>query len=101
MQQTEPINAVLDFWDGNPETDPASCCYYYQSAHSNEYMHMAASNDKNNNIDFDKGTITVDGKKYNEKDMQLLHENNHVYLLVEGQKILIKWLDDYIGVPYI
>ena len=61
----------------------------------------ADSNDKDNYIDFNKGTITVDGKTYSEEDMQLLHENNHIYLIVEEQKILIKWLDDCIGVPYI
>lgn len=101
MQLKEPIDAVMDYYDWDPNTDPASCYDYYQSEHSDEYMHMADSNDKDNYIDFNKGTITVDGKTYSEEDMQLLHENNHIYLIVEEQKILIKWLDDYIGVPYI
>ena len=101
MQLKEPIDAVMDYYDWDPNTDPASCYDYYQSEHSDEYMHMADSNDKDNYIDFNKGTITVDGKTYSEEDMQLLHENNHIYLIVEEQKILIKWLDDCIGVPYI
>lgn len=101
MQLKEPINAVIDYWDGSPETDPTEVYMDYQNEHSNEYMHMVASNDENNNIDFDKGTITVDGETYDENNMQLLHENNHIYLLVNKNKILITWLDDYIGVPYI
>lgn len=103
MQGTfiEPIDTVLDYWDGSPETDPASVYDYYQNEHSDEYMHMASSNDENNHIDFDKGTITVDGKTYAEKRMYLLHENIHVYLFVDNQEILVRWLDDYIGVPYI
>lgn len=97
----ETINTLLDYWDGSPETDPTSVYEDYQNEHSSEYMHMVSSNDENNNIDYDRGTITVDGKTYSEEEMQLLHENNHIYLIVNGQKILIKWLDDYIGVPYI
>lgn len=101
MQLKEPIDAVMDYYDYDPNTDPASCYDYYQNEHSDEYMHMADSNDKDNYIDFNKGTITVDGKTYSEEDMQLLHGDNHIYLLVEGQQILIEWLDYWIGKPYI
>lgn len=45
--------------------------------------------------------ITVDDKTYAEEGMQFLYKNRHCYLLVKGQSILIKWLDDWIGVPYI
>lgn len=98
----EPVDSLFDYWDGNPETDDPAMAYdYYQDNHSDEYMHMASSNDETNHIDFENGTITIDSKKYEETNMQLIHENNHVYLLVNDQKILIKWLDDYVGQPYI
>lgn len=97
----ERIDAVIDYWDGDPNSDPASCYDYYEYNHSDEYMHLVDSDDENNYIDYDKGTITVNGKTYGKPNMWLLHKNGHVYLLVDEKKILIKWMHGYIGVPYI
>ena len=68
-------------------------------------MHLVSSHDDNNFIDYETGTIFVNGKMYSKRDkreMYLLHkDDNHVYLLVDNQEILISWLDDMIGVPWI
>lgn len=98
----ERIDSLLDYWDGRPDSDPASAYHYYEFNHSDEYMHLASSNDRDNYIDYDAGTIRVDGKLYNAREMYLLHkDDNHVYLLVDNQEIKISWLDNMIGVPWI
>ena len=47
-------------------------------------MHMADSDDKSNYIDYDKETITVDGKTYAEEGMQFLYKNDIAICLWEN-----------------
>lgn len=99
--EKERIDSLFDYWDG-PDSGPASAYDYYEFNHSDEYMHLADSDDENNRIDYEAGTIFVNGKMYNEREMYLLHkDDNHIYLLVDNREILISWLDDWIGVPWI
>ena len=97
--EKERIDSLFDYWDG-PDSGPASAYDYYESAHSDEYMFLADSNDSNNFIDYNKGTITVDGKTYDEPEMYLYKKGNHMYLSVNNQEILVSWLDDLIGTTY-
>ena len=99
--EKERIDSLFDYWDG-PDSDPASAYDYYEFNHSDEYMHLVDSDDENNCIDYEAGIITVNGKTYDSQEMYLLlKDDNHVYLLVDNQEILISWLDDMIGVPWI
>lgn len=99
--EKERIDSIFDYWSG-PDSDPASAYDYYEFNHSDEYMYLVSSHDDNNFIDYETGTITVNGKTYDSQEMYLLRkDDNHVYLLVDNQEILISWLDDMIDVPWI